>query len=143
MRRLIGQRRSTARASSWRRRAARPPDRSSNATSSVPCSDAKSAWFGKMRPGRRMRMGKAPKDRGFILVSVRWLLALLTLIALALTASVRRDVRARGQLLRHAEAEAMADGLTRLVALRLGDRDRRPPTETGIVTDGTPLLCSH
>jgi general secretion pathway protein K len=84
-----------------------------------------------------------PKDRGFILVAVLWLLALLTLVALALTTSVRLDVRARGQLLRHAEAEALADGLTRLVALRLGDRDRRPPAEAGIATDGTPLRCSH
>ena len=84
-----------------------------------------------------------PKDRGFILVAVLWLLALLTLVALALTTSVRLDLRARGQLARHAEAEALADGLTRLVALRLGDRDRRPPTEAGIATDGTLLRCSY
>src|SRR5262245_20428270 len=88
-----------------------------------------------------MRLG--PKDRGFILVAVLWLLALLTLVALALTTSVRLDVRARGQLGRHAEAEALADGLMRLVALRLGDRDRRPLAEAGIATDGTPLRCSH
>jgi general secretion pathway protein K len=90
-----------------------------------------------------MRLKSGPGDRGFILVSVLWLLALLTLIALALTASVRLDVRARGQLLRHAEAEALADGLTRLVALRLGDRDRRPVSEAGIIVDGTPLRCLH
>ena len=91
----------------------------------------------------RMRMGPGAEDRGFILVAVLWLLALLTLIALALTTSVRLDVRARGQLARHAEAEVLADGLTRLVALRLGDRERRPPAEAGIATDGTPLHCSH
>src|SRR5262245_24430955 len=95
------------------------------------------------RRGQRVRIGSAPRERGFILVAVLWLLALLTLIALALTTSVRLDVRARSQLLRHAEAEALADGLTRLVALRLGDRDRRPPAEAGIATDGTSLRCSH
>ena len=92
---------------------------------------------------RRWADGADPKDGGFILVAVLWLLALLTLVALALTTSVRLDVRARGQLHRHAEAEALADGLTRLVALRLGDRDRRPPGEAGIATDGTPLRCLH
>jgi general secretion pathway protein K len=90
-----------------------------------------------------MRTSRDPMDRGFILVSVLWLLALLTLIALVLTASVRLDIRARSQLIRHAEAEALADGLTYLVALRLGDRDRRPPAEAGVVTDGTPLRCAH
>ena len=39
-------------------------------------------------------------DRGFILVSVLWLLALLTLVALALLITVRLDVRATGQLVR-------------------------------------------
>jgi general secretion pathway protein K len=92
---------------------------------------------------RRWADGADPKDRGFILVSVLWLLALLILVALALSSSVRLDMRARGQLLRHAEAEALADGLTRLVALRLGDRDRRPPGEARIATDGTPLRCLH
>jgi general secretion pathway protein K len=84
-----------------------------------------------------------PADRGFVLVSVLWLLALLTLVALALMTTARLDVRAAGQLVRHAEAEALADGLTRLVALRLGDRDRRLLAEAGITTDGAPLHCSH
>jgi general secretion pathway protein K len=93
------------------------------------------------RCGQRVRIGSTPRERGFILVAVLWLLALLTLIALALTTSVRLDVRARSQLLRHAEAEALADGLTRLAALRLGDRDRRPLTEVAFATNGTPLRC--
>jgi general secretion pathway protein K len=84
-----------------------------------------------------------PTDRGFVLVSVLWLLALLTLVALALMTTARLDVRAAGQLVRHAEAEALADGLTRLVALRLGDRDRRSLTEARIATDGSPFHCSH
>jgi general secretion pathway protein K len=84
-----------------------------------------------------------PEDRGFVLVSVLWLLALLTLVALALMTAARLDVRAAGQMVRHAEAEALADGLTRLVALRLGDRDRRPLSEARIATDGSPLHCSH
>jgi general secretion pathway protein K len=80
-------------------------------------------------------------DGGFVLVSVLWLLALLTLVTLVLLTAVRLDVRATGQLSRHAEAEALADGMMRLVALRLGDR--RPVDAAGLARDGTPLLCGH
>jgi general secretion pathway protein K len=76
-------------------------------------------------------------------VSVLWLLALLTVVTLVLLTSVRLDVRAAGQLARHAEAEALADGLVRLVALRLGDRARRPMAPEAITVDGTPYTCSH
>jgi len=82
-------------------------------------------------------------DGGFVLVSVLWLLALLTLITLALLTAVRLDVRATGQLTGHAEAEALADGLMRLVALRLGDRDQRPLAAAGLARDGTAMRCKH
>lgn len=81
-------------------------------------------------------------DGGFVLVSVLWLLALLTLIMLVLLTAVRLDVRATGQLAGHAEAEALADGLMRLVALRLGDRDRRP-LAAGLARDGAVIRCEH
>jgi len=83
------------------------------------------------------------RNNGFVLVSVLWLLALLTLVMLVLLTAVRLDVRAAGQLTRHAEAEALADGLMRLVALRLGDRDRRPLADAGLARDGTPMRCEH
>jgi general secretion pathway protein K len=76
-------------------------------------------------------------------VSVLWLLALMTLVTMVLLTAVRVDVRAAGQFVRHAEAEALADGVMRLVALRLGDRDRRPLDAAGLPRDGTPLLCGH
>jgi general secretion pathway protein K len=76
-------------------------------------------------------------DRGFILVSVLWLLALMTLVTTVLLTAVRVEVRAAGQFVRQAEAEALADGMTRLVALRLGDR------AAGFVRDGTPMLCGN
>jgi general secretion pathway protein K len=83
-------------------------------------------------------------DGGFVLVSVLWLLALLTLVTMVLLTAVRVDVRAAGQFVRHAEAEALADGLMRLVALRLGDRNRRPLDDAaGLARDGTPMLCAH
>jgi general secretion pathway protein K len=82
-------------------------------------------------------------DRGFILVSVLWLLALMTLVTMVLLTAVRVDVRAAGQFVRHAEAEALADGVMRLVALRLGDRDRRTLDAAGLARDGTPLMCAH
>jgi len=82
-------------------------------------------------------------DGGFVLVSVLWLLALLTVVTFVLLTTIRLDVRTTGQLVRHAEAEALADGLMRLVALRLGDRTRRPLTAAGIPTDGTAVVCVH
>jgi general secretion pathway protein K len=82
-------------------------------------------------------------DHGFILVSVLWLLALMTLVTMVLLTAVRVDVRAASQFVRHAEAEALADGVMRLVALRLGDRDRRPLDAAGFTKDGAPMLCAH
>ena len=82
-------------------------------------------------------------EGGFVLVSVLWLLALLTLVMLVLLTAVRIDVRAAGQFVRHAEAEALADGVMRLVALRLGDRDGRSLDAAGLPRDGTPTLCAH
>jgi type II secretory pathway component PulK len=76
-------------------------------------------------------------------VSVLWLLALLTLVTMVLLTAVRVDVRAAGQLARHAEAEALADGLMRLVALRLGDRDHRPLDAAAFARDGTAMRCGH
>ena len=95
-------------------------------------------------PGTAPHTEVAPAaDSGFVLVSVLWLLALLTVITLVLLTTVRLDVRAAGQLARHAEAEALADGLARLVALRLGDRFRRPLAPNTITADGNPYTCSH
>ena len=95
-------------------------------------------------PGTAPHTEVAPAaDSGFVLVSVLWLLALLTVITLVLLTTVRLDVRGAGQLARHAEAEALADGLARLVALRLGDRFRRPLAPNTITADGNPYTCSH
>src|SRR5215831_433388 len=94
---------------------------------------------------RKTRAARAAMsgDVGFVLVSVLWLLALLTLITLALLTAVRFEVRATGQLTGHAEAEALADGLMRLVALRLGDRDHRPLAAAGLARNGTAMRCGH
>ncbi len=97
------------------------------------------------RGARKTRVARAAvrPEGGFVLVSVLWLLALLTLVTMVLLTAVRLDVRTTGQLTQHAEAEALADGLMRLVALRLGDRDRRPLADAGLARDGTPLICGH
>jgi Tfp pilus assembly protein PilX len=57
---------------------------------------------------QRRRNARSPDavtrtDRGFILVSVLWLLVLLTLVTMVLLTAVRVDVRAAGQFVRHAE----------------------------------------
>jgi general secretion pathway protein K len=95
---------------------------------------------------RRPRNARIPDiieraDAGFVLVSVLWLLALLTLVMLVLLTAVRLDVRTTGQVIGHAEAEVLADGLMRLVALRLGDR--RSLADAGLTGDGTPMHCGH
>jgi hypothetical protein len=46
-------------------------------------------------------------DAALGLVSVLWLLALLALVALVPLTAVRLDMRAAGQLSRHAEAEVL------------------------------------
>lgn len=90
------------------------------------------------------RRSAARRDnRGFILVSVLWLLALVTLVTTVLLTAVRVEVRAAHQFTRQAEAEALADGITRLVTLRLGDRDRRAGDPAGLARNGIPLLCSN
>jgi hypothetical protein len=81
-------------------------------------------------------------DRGFVLVSVLWLLGAADVGSVC--ADDHCSPRCPGRRAAYpSEAEALADGLTRLVALRLGDRDRRPLAEAGIATDGSPLHCSH
>ena len=101
----------------------------------MPCAEG-------ITPPARAPLLSRPAD-GFVLVAVLWLLALLTVVTLVLLTSVRLNVRAAGQLAQHAEAEALADGLTRLVALRLGNRFRRPLAPDTITADGNPYTCSH
>src|SRR5262249_47282607 len=113
-----------------------------------PRSEPRRALTQRAEGSRRGRCTRLPRavtrtDGGFVLVSVLWLLALLTLVMLVLLTAVRLDVRATGQLIGHAEAEALADGLMRLVALRLGDRERRPLTDAGLARNGTPIRCEH
>lgn len=59
---------------------------------------------------------------GFILVPVLLGVALLAAIALAVSATFRLEVKARAELQRAAEARVLADGIARVVALRLTDR---------------------
>jgi general secretion pathway protein K len=62
-------------------------------------------------------------ERGFVLVAVLLGLALLATIALAFSYTSRLEVKSRGHLMRFAETRALADGIVRLLSVRLSDRD--------------------
>lgn len=58
-------------------------------------------------------------EGGFVLVVVLAFIALFAAIVLTLSSAIRLDVQARANLLNAAKAEALADGLTSLVAAQL------------------------
>lgn len=76
--------------------------------------------------GRSAERAAAKPDAGFVLVSALLLLATLSLVALAVTTSTSLNIKAAANIARAAEAQALADGLTRLVAWRQAQPGRPP-----------------
>jgi general secretion pathway protein K len=66
---------------------------------------------------------------------------LLAVIASTLMIASRSQLRARAALGANAEATAVADGVARLVALRMAERRAANATGPWIAFDGTPVLC--
>ncbi len=56
------------------------------------------------------------KNTGFVLVTVLWALGLLSALSIAFTVAVRRDLQERAALIEQANAQLLADGLTRYFA---------------------------
>jgi general secretion pathway protein K len=89
---------------------------------------------------------KHSKDQGFILIIVIWLMAFLSLAAIAVTRSVQAHIRQTANHLQSRTAELLADAGVTLATLDLvkaagrtddkGDRPRRFPI------DGSPVRCT-
>jgi general secretion pathway protein K len=84
----------------------------------------------------------AGKDRGFVLVLVIFVTALIALLALAFSASVRSHMRLAAAAIQGAKAEALADAGVQLAVLSVvagpqgAARNRRFPI------DGSPVSCA-
>lgn len=78
---------------------------------------------------------------GFVLIMVLWLLALLAVMVIALTNTVRLDVQAKTNLLARAQAEALADGVTFAVAARLMEQLAGAPGPA-LTPNGVPARCA-
>lgn len=92
-------------------------------------------------PRWRATNNDCPGESGFVLVVVLLALALMALVAMGLTRTVALDIKLKANLARHAEAEALADGIARLVTHHLvvnrPERGRSEPFRL----DGIPLRC--
>lgn len=62
-----------------------------------------------------------PCEQGFVLITVLWIVALLAAAAIAFTVSMRSQLLLQRNLASLAQAERIADGLTRWSALRLAE----------------------
>lgn len=87
------------------------------------------------------RPRRGPSDEGAILLVVVGVLLLLAIIASTLMVASRNQLRARTALGAHAEATAVADGVLRLVALRMAERRASNTPGPWIGLDGTPAWC--
>lgn len=80
-------------------------------------------------------------SRGFILIVVLWIIAILALISAGFSRSVQSHLRDASSASRSAKAESLADAGVNIVALDLiGVRDDRSYTRRFRV-DGTPATC--
>ncbi|MBV1695402.1 MAG: general secretion pathway protein GspK [Hyphomicrobiales bacterium] len=90
---------------------------------------------------RADRSRRGASDEGAILVVVVGVLLLLAIIASTLMIASRNQLRARAALGAHAEATAVADGVVRLVALRMAERRAANAQGPWMALDGTPAFC--
>jgi len=96
--------------------------------------------FPRRQLGQALRT-KSLQNNGFVLAPVLWALSLLGLVAIILTKTVTLDVKVNANLLRRAEVEALADGMTRLV---INYFTANPPgaSSMGVLSlNGTPYFC--
>lgn len=84
-------------------------------------------------------MSPAAPENGFVLIAVLWMLALLAVLVLALSNTVRLDVQAKANLTRQAQAEALADGVTLSIAARIVEQLAGQPA---LANNGTVIRCN-
>jgi general secretion pathway protein K len=81
------------------------------------------------------------RDDGFVLVFVLGMLALLAVVAAGLMASAHLQTKARRALNAGLELTAAADGVTRLVAYRLGEQRNGARLPVPFAVDGRLMEC--
>ncbi len=84
---------------------------------------------------------EVPKERGFVLAPGLGALSLLGLVAIILTKTVNIDVKVSTNLLRRAEAEAIADGIARLATTYLAANGASGAKSGQLSLNGAPYLC--
>ncbi len=80
-----------------------------------------------------MNFARTKKD-GFVLIAVIWLAGLIAAAATGLALKVRVDTLATANVIHNSQAELIADGVAKLVALRLAG-------EQPLRANGSPSLC--
>jgi general secretion pathway protein K len=87
-----------------------------------------------------MQAKRDRRDRGFILIVVIWLAALLMLLALGFSTSIHTHLRLVSTSVQSAQAEAAADAGVQLAVMALMTRD--PTRARRFSLDGTPSVCA-
>jgi general secretion pathway protein K len=82
--------------------------------------------------------GPARGRRGFVLIAVLWLCALLAAAAAAFATVVRLHLKLGSNVAQISRAESVADGVVRLVALRLAEGG----LQRSFNVESTPFACS-
>ena len=98
-----------------------------------PCQEYESDW--------RTAGDPRPNENGFAIVVVLVVVSLMALVAIVLQKSVAVDVRSASYLAKHARAEALADGLTRLAIRHLVVNTPGNGRSGPFRLDGIPLTC--
>ena len=81
-------------------------------------------------------------ERGFILIPVLWVLALLALVCAILTRTVSNDIRTSKNLFNQTDAELLSDGIARL-AIRYVAAKGVDDNQAGIFNlNGDPRTCA-
>ena len=81
------------------------------------------------------------RDSGFVLITVIGALLILTILVSTLMSTSRNELRARTALNSRVEQQALADGITRLVAYRVAEQRSAGDKNLKLPLDGTPQLC--
>ena len=78
-------------------------------------------------------------EKGFVLITVIWLLILIALLSASFVYVTNLNARSKSNIIASFQAESVADGLVRLVAMTLWNQIGAGATE--IPVDGTPFSC--
>ncbi len=78
-------------------------------------------------------------EKGFVLITVIWLLILVALLSASFVYVTNLNARSKSNIIANAQAESVADGLIRLVAMKLWSRTGLGTMEMPV--NGTPFSC--